>query len=357
MITVLYDHEIFSCFNRGGVSRNFRELAKHMKSCGVSAVAFGGWHISDASREIPHFIGVRTPALPRTRRAKMFINGLVQRAVVTRLRPHVIHKTLYARDEYPSGIPIVITVHDMAHERGLATNKQYAENKAYWIRRAAHNITPSESTRRELLCMADVDPAKITTVHHGADALPMPVGGAAAWHRPYFLYVGDRHAYKDFPILAKALAATRASRDFSLICCGGVKFSRQETDMIAVLGLGDSVHRIEADDARLSQLYQQARCLVYPSRYEGFGLPVVEAMRLACPVIAADTPVSREVSMGEALFFEAGSVESLRDVIKVMAYDDAKREEIRIRGAKAVAGLTWAAAAEHTALIYRSIMS
>jgi glycosyltransferase involved in cell wall biosynthesis len=351
MIKVLYDHEIFTDYNRGGVSRYFRELAKRMPKWGVSVVAFGGLHISDACKEIPHFIGIRIPPFPRTRRARMFVSGLVQHAAVACVRPQVIHKTYYARDVYPRGVPVIITVHDMAHERGYNHNDSTVQKKAYWIERAATIITPSEFTRMELINMTNVDPAKIICIPHGADALPA-VQSEPALSVPYFLYVGYRHAYKDFPVLLRAFAKGRVARDYRLVCCGGGRFSAKEDALIASLKLTNRIDRFDPDDTHLSILYQQARCLVYSSRYEGFGLPMVEAMRLGCPVIAADTPVSKEVTSNAAIFFAPGDDENLQEALDVMGYDDARRSDLSTQGRRAVKQMTWDLSAKRHARVY-----
>jgi len=350
-IKVLYDHDVFSGFNRGGVSRYFRELGKNLPRCGISTIAFGGLHSSDACDEMPHFIGIRIPPFQWTWRARALIDSVLQQQAISWIRPQVIHKTLYGRHEYPTGIPIIITVHDMAHERGYIRNDSTVEAKAYWIKRATHIITPSEFTRSELIGITGVDPGKVTCIAHGADALSA-VQLIPTCAEPYLIYVGDRHAYKDFRVLINALSEGSIAHDYRLLCCGGGRFTPDEIALIESAKLTERIDRIDPDDSYLSALYQQARCLVYPSRYEGFGLPIVEAMKLGCPVVAADTPVSREVTRNAAIFFTPGDGESLREALMSVAYDDQMRSAVSSQGRITTETLTWSESARCHARIY-----
>jgi glycosyltransferase involved in cell wall biosynthesis len=350
---VFYDHEIFSGYNRCGVSRYFRELSKRLEGYGTPVTAFGGWHISDANSEMPRFIGVRTRAIRLTSRVRFGVNRILERGVLARLGPDVIHKTMYCHGWYPANVPVVITIHDMAHERGyIGDSGGHAEKKAYWAKRATHIITPSHTTRNDLLDILHVPPDKVSVIHHGADHLPIMPAHEASVERPYFLYVGGRHAYKDFPVLVSALVGTRAARDYSLICCGGTEFTGEEVRLMAAAGLLEIVQRCEPDDRLLSHLYSGATCLVYPSRCEGYGLPIAEAMRLQCPVIAADTPISREVTGSRALLFEPGNAESLRHAIETIAYDNDMRSVLGRSGSDFARERTWDLAARNTAQVY-----
>jgi glycosyltransferase involved in cell wall biosynthesis len=165
---------------------------------------------------------------------------------------------------------------------------------------------------------------------------------------PSLLYVGERFAYKNFKVLA---AAWRQSdwlrREFKLVCFGGPPPSAEEAS------LPGRVEFQRGDDLALATAYRQASVLIYPSLYEGFGLPLLEAFNLDCPVVTSGCGSIREVAGEAAQYFEAASPDSLVEALRRVLGDVAWRETLTNRGRDRAATFSWKRCAEATAEAYR----
>jgi glycosyltransferase involved in cell wall biosynthesis len=211
----------------------------------------------------------------------------------------------------------------------------------------------SESTRRDLQSVygsLDV-PIVVTPLGVGNRFSPRGPRSGNLPH-PFALFVGDRTAYKDFFVLLEAFA-TAQTRFHALVAVGGGPFAADEEAALINLGIRDRVLRIDASDSELERIYRSASVFVFPSRYEGFGLPTLEAMASGCPVILADSSSHPEVGGQAALYFPPGDVGALRDALERCSDDHRLRERLRSEGLAQAARLSWRATAEATASAYR----
>ena len=171
------------------------------------------------------------------------------------------------------------------------------------------------------------------------------------------LYVGDRKRYKNFQLLIKAFAASEIlKKNFKIFCCGSEKFDQSEIDYFQKLGIFKKVKFFYAQDNVLVNLYLNARSLIFPSKYEGFGLPLIEAMSLACPVLASKTKINQEILDNSAIYFKNDSFEDLRDVMEKNLFDDYKLESIKVLGLKRSKKFTWENCASQTIDLYKKIL-
>jgi glycosyltransferase involved in cell wall biosynthesis len=199
---------------------------------------------------------------------------------------------------------VVVTVHDMAHERCPEilrrppwSTADPAVHKAALCARADLVVCVSESTRKDLVELAGVPVARTRVVHHGsrswAGVDPVPVSGGG---EPFLLWVGERHSYKNFDRTLAAWAGLPEAGGTALLCVGGPPFGRAEHLRFAELGVADRVRRVAATDGQLRWAYEHAEALLYTSTCEGFGLPLVEAMALGCEVVTSSVSAMPEVA-------------------------------------------------------------
>ncbi|VVB86393.1 D-inositol-3-phosphate glycosyltransferase [uncultured archaeon] len=174
-----------------------------------------------------------------------------------------------------------------------------ADRLAYLARRAAKIVCVSESTQRDLLKLCPVNKNKIKVIYSGNMIDCAPVMPKKQLPENYILFVGERSGRKNFRFFARAVAPIlKSHKSVQLVCTG--RFNKWERDLLNSLEISEQCLDLNANDGELLYLYQHALCVAYPTLYEGFGLPVLEAMVNGCPVVTADSGSIREVG-GDAV--------------------------------------------------------
>jgi glycosyltransferase involved in cell wall biosynthesis len=251
----------------------------------------------------------------------------------------------------------VITVHDMIHERfasSMSPRDDSAARKAAACAAADLVLCVSHVTAHDLQERLGVDAAKIAVVHHGIAAVtpvdrPRPFGD-----RPYVVYLGDRTSpYKNWTALLDALRT--GPPELALLCIGPPPPAADDR-AVAERGLGDRVRFEGGTDAEVAGRLAGAAGLAYPSLYEGFGLPPLEALAQGCPVLASDAGAIPEV-VGELALLVEPTVDGLRAGLEELVAGGAAIERQRREGPAFAARFTWAAAAAGTIEAYRRILS
>lgn len=246
----------------------------------------------------------------------------------------------------------VVTVYDFTYERYFKPHQKLVHGwqKYRAIRKADAVICISESTRRDLFhTLPDVPRSKVHVVHLGVNDAFKP-GEATAPAQPFFLYVGARSGYKNFmPVLAAL-----QGRSELLVCVGGGEFTVTEQAAISNYAPGRVSHHAWVDDAALAQLYRQALALVFPSLYEGFGIPVAEAMACGCPVIAANLSSIPEVAGKAGLLLDEVNAFTLRGAFE-QVLQPGQRAERTQAGLEQARQFSWSACVEKTQTIYNSL--
>jgi glycosyltransferase involved in cell wall biosynthesis len=143
---------------------------------------------------------------------------------------------------------------------------------------------------------------------------------------------------------------------FTVVCFGGGRFNDVENETLLRLGIIEKVKYLDGSDHQLKELYEKSACLVYPSLYEGFGLPVVEAMASGCPVFASDIPVLHESAGVAAKYFDPQDINSLIQALETNLFDTDKLQKMRRLGFDHAKKFTWVETAKQTYLAYKSIL-
>jgi glycosyltransferase involved in cell wall biosynthesis len=285
-------------------------------------------------------------------------------------KPDIMHNTYYIPTKPPKGAGGIVTIYDMIHERYpkyFAASPLISRLKAASVAAADHVICISESTRRDVLSTYDISEKRVSVTHLGFDPLAslLTDESSADFKRralgedsPYLLYVGSRVTYKNFLGLLDAYAASsRIRHNFFLLCFGGGDFTDSERTAITNAGLANRVRFIGGSDAVLAACYAHASLFVCPSIYEGFGIPVLEAMSLDCPVACSDSSSMPEVVGDAARLFDPLDCDSIRDAIESVLDSPSTATDLRERGRLRRQVFSWRSCAENTVDIYRQFLN
>jgi len=362
---ILFSYDIFTAQAAGGISRCMIELMRALASTTVDWQLWAGRHGNELLPAALDDPGIATRILttgPRTagsRLAGSLRNEPGFARAVRNLHPSVVHRTFYPMiDLLPrTGIVRVETLHDMWDERAASAGSRRSRLKSVIKHRALGRadviICDTESTRREMIDIWPALEGRSTVIHLGVRRLSAsPETGTR--DRPFFLFVGRRGSYKNFTVAVEALRAP-ALRDHDLVCFGGGPFDRDELALISAAGLGGRVLQMGGSDDRLAGLYEAATALLYPSSYEGFGLPLLEAMIHDCPVIAAPLTSLPEVGGDAALYADPDDPHAWGDIMATLAGDRVQADALRRLGRERAAQFSWAETARKHAVLYADI--
>ena len=348
MRTALYTGDIFRLQDRGGISRYFAEVIPRLKR---PAEVVAGLHQSEELAALgPRArYALRLPAFPGSARLAAPWNTLLDRAVLGGRRGVILHPTYY-RDPrgLPRSEPLVLTVYDMTHERFPAIarrrwwgSRDPAVHKAALCARADRILCISQATRRDVVELLGVPREKTRVVLlAGRDWALVPSVAVAGLDRPFLLWIGERHSYKNFLRTLEAWAACREAAGTLLLCIGGGRFRTDEVARLAAIGVAGRVRQTNCPDSQLRWAYEHAAGLLYTSLWEGFGLPVLEAFGLGCPVVASNLSALPEVGGEEAIYVEPESTESIRGGIRRCLAEGRTAPRVAARQAQA-ARFSW----------------
>ncbi len=224
--------------------------------------------------------------------------------------------------------------------------------------RADAIICVSEASRKDLLEYYDVELAKTHVIYHGLTDLPRSQFAAEKLRsvegRDYLLYIGSRAPYKNFPALLKAFRAADLQEELDLLVLGGGPLTSSEAAMVEKLELSNCLLTIPSvSDDLLAEAYVRARLFVYPSLWEGFGFPPLEAMSLGCPVVACRISSVPEICKDAPFYFDPDDCESLEHVLASAVSNNEARKQAIARGRKVAAQYTWTKCVQETLKLYR----
>jgi glycosyltransferase involved in cell wall biosynthesis len=364
-VRILFDHQVFSLQNAGGASRYHYELMRYLAGVpGVEADLFLGVHgCVFPFEELPQE-RIRVTRLGGSLRpgvARYIVNEFFGNVRSVRNRVDIYHPTLYRRMPLVRARRIVATHHDCVHERfpSLFRNvKQILRAKRRLYAKADAIICVSESSRKDLLEFYDVDAAKTRVIYHGLHRLPAPATHPARLHPPlpteYLLFVGSRAPYKNFDHLLRAFRATGLHKSMQLLVVGGGSLTGTERELAEELEVASRlvVFPRPADEL-LAEAYAAATLLVYPSRYEGFGFPPLEAMAAGCPTLVSHTSSLPEICRDAPFYFDPKDQGSLEAMLLEATNDDKARRRARERGTQVAAQYNWQKCGEQTLAVYR----
>ncbi len=249
--------------------------------------------------------------------------------------------------------PIVVTVYDLIPEI-INHSKRVAACRNKLLNDAAHIISISEKTKMDVIRLYGVPEEKISVIHlgylkqDGYASVDPPISS------PYILFVGRREEYKNFQFFVEAIAPLLKTTDLTLFCTGG-SFTVDEKAFFERLGVAEKVQQRFIEDEQMPSLFRNALTFVFPSIYEGFGIPILDAFSAGCPVILSNCSCFPEVGGDAALYFDESDDETLRTHIANLMKDKTLRETLIEKGLKRAEFFTWAKCADMTAEVYRKV--
>lgn len=363
------DPEIFFLLVHGGIPAYFTHLVEEYTrdpSLGVSVVGLPRLAKSEPLIAAGLAASAPHPWLNRT----IILSALDAPRANSRARSaDLVHATYYSRRSLRrrSGQPVATTVHDMTPELfpGHFADGNPHRNKLAHVQEADLILCVSETTRQDL---AEMCPNTRGLIVHTplATGWPFDAPTEALSHAeapvigyPYALFVGSRLPYKAFDVLVQALGYVRSrGDDLGLVVVGGGPLTLTERALLDAAGIPPNrFTRLAPSDEQLALLYRSAEVFSYPSDYEGFGLPLLDALASGCVTITSDAPALVEVGGGAALVHPRRSWEALADTIREVIAEPASTTQRRRESGRAHASqFTWARTAQLTAEGYHSVL-
>lgn len=373
---VLFDHQIYSYQTFGGVSRYFFELMNQFQTFGDAEFELAlrysdNVYLENLAGMQPQHMPV---ALKHGSKSRFLATYLLNRRLAVRSLKagefDVFHPTFF--DSYflsrLGAKPFVLTLMDMTpelfpelfqrnsiYDRVVTSRWIAAKRVLAW--RASRIIAISHNTKQDAVRLYGIDPNRIEVIYLASSMLPPSARTTRSLtpERPYVLFVGSRFGYKNFDFFARAMRPLLARNgELRVICAGGAKFTDKESRTLGTIGQLDRFTQIDVDDERLASLYAGARAFVFPSRYEGFGIPIMEAFACGCPCVLSNASCFPEIAGDGAALFDLDDEPSLTAAIERVLNDDAYRSELVARGRERAGFFTWRKTALQTLAAYRS---
>lgn len=360
---VALDEQIFAIQRHGGISRLFYEQALQFLEDSdhkvdleaLQAPVVNEYLLEDAA--VKSALAVRQAPGPYQALATYLSRSRRKQPV------DVCHTTFYlprGLSDYPAARHVV-TVYDMIPELLPHTRRRldFLTLKRRYITRADHVVCISESTRNDLFKLYPDLHVATTIAYPGVSSRFQPdVPKLDSAPRRYILHVGKRTSYKDGVTLVQAFASVAGSHpDVTLWLVGGGPLSREEEALITERGIPGRVFQQDLGDASMPAAYANAVVTVLPSRYEGFGLPAVEALACGSPLILARTSSLPEVGGDAAAYFSPGDMQELAHELNAVLEDSTAQAEMRSRGFERARKFTWKSFAQSNAAAYESTLA
>ncbi len=396
MPKILFDHQCFTYQDFGGVSRLFAELISNLKKQNeiepVLSVKFSNniylkellpfiqpdkmqtnanWLYNGAFPLKGRLFKLASMINLTTSRNKYEI--LNQQETLKLIREgnfDFFHPTYY--DDYfleeleKQNKKFIITIYDMIHERFASHFKKIdvvMKNKKNLCEKATKIYAISENTKKDICELYNIPEEKIQVIH-----LSHSLGGVSnssesnrlsfLKDKKYILYVGNRSGYKNFNKFIVSLSDwLNTNPEIKVVCAGSESFSVPEFYLLHKLKIKNQVLHISIkNDSDLNSLYTNALSFIYPSLYEGFGIPILEAFYSGCPVICSDASSFPEVAEDAAFYFDPNKEISILNAVKEVTSNESLRLALSEKGFQIVKKYSWEKNAEEYTRMIKSIL-
>lgn len=365
-MTIRYDYQIFCKQQFGGISRYYYELIKGLEASAETTIQLD--LLFADNRYFQTLRGNNSAWSKLHFKGKKDFTYLFAKFYDACQLKHktfdIFHPTYYNRSslERTKGKPMVVTIHDLIDEKFFIENDglhDRLEARKAHIEKAAKIIAVSESTKKDLIDFYHVAPEKIQVIYHGNSftrSLPR-FSLEAKLPSPYLFYLGRRDGYKNFiPFIKAVKSCLLNDHSLSMVCAGGGDFTKEELTVFDELGISKQVKLVPIlSDMELASFYNNAELFIYPSLYEGFGLPIIEAFQCGCPVITSNCSSMIEIGANAATYFDPKDEISILQTVQQMLYNKPDQQKMVDMGYSRAQDFNWPSTVNKTLQLYHSI--
>ena len=367
---VVVDGIIYNLQSTGGISRVFNEILPRMCSM-EDSLNFTLFTNGSPIQSLPEHERITTCTIPRVERYLRprslwkpiipSVNHFLRGLCIGKSDNKIWHSTYYTKQKNFNGLEVV-TVHDMIHERYPSyfqgsKNEQFRQRKKKCIEESDAIICVSQATCDDVKQFYNIPSDKLHVIHLACSDVFKKLqndkkDSKTPINKPFFLYVGTRRLYKNFKLFIESYSLWQKGKDVDLVLVGPV-LSEEEKVLFSKLGVDKQVHCVgNVDDDDLCSFYNRAIALVYPSLYEGFGIPLLEAMACGCPVIASKIPTSLEIAGNCPFYFDPKEKEDLMNAFNQVLSTDAVASKVA-QGLRQAKSFSWTKTAKETLNVYK----
>lgn len=360
-IEIAYDYQIFIRQHMGGISRVFYEVNSRIEGRPDILLKYPVKHSQNYYfRDRIHSSELSSKSRMMNYGVRLYNKVLFILFLIANRNCDIVHATYYSSYFYYFLSPktkYVLTVHDCTQElysKNSVGNARMCYLKKKAIYRANAIIVPSENTKKDIIKLYHIDETKIHVINWGMDQVLIDMKKIdIKLPGKYILYVGARNDYKNFKnFILAAEGICRDYKEIRIVCLGGGVFSKTEEKEMKQLGVYDYFLQVSANDDELMYAYKNAICFVYPSYYEGFGIPIIEAYENECPVALSNASCFPEVAGDAALYFDPHDAIDMKETIIKLIKDENLRKCLVKKGKERLKQFSWNTTAEAVAKLY-----
>jgi len=365
---ILYDYQIFTNQIYGGISRYFFELMKNFENDNRIkydlSLRYSNNYYLNKYNDLKYKPFFKNLAFRGKYKLLNILNKKVSKKYISKGDYDIFHPTYF--DPYflnfLNNKPFVLTICDMINEvypKLFLSNNKTAERKKLLAQKATKIIAISENTKKDIIKFLNIKEDKIEVIYL-ANSLNLDryyPSKNITFSKKYILFIGDRQVYKNFNLFVEAVSILfLEDTELNLICMGGGKFKKIEIKKFNNLNIMDKVFQYSVSDNDLAYLYNKALAFIYPSLYEGFGIPILESFACRCPVIASKIGSFLEIAGDAAVYFDPLKKSSMLNSIKKVIYNNDIRNQLIKKGIQRTKKFTWAKTVEKTKSLYEGIL-
>ncbi len=381
---VLFDSQAFDMQSHGGVSRYIAEITQHFPSevtpmIGVletDNVYLKQMGYPSCGNLYENFISKQYFPMKRMLYKAYYnikyghpglwdhtpkINQLYSEHLIKQMEYDIFHATYF--DGYflkaLEQRPFILTVHDMISElypNYYEPTHSLVTGKKLLVPKAAHIIAVSQKTKEDLMRIMHVPEDKITVIYHGVDDTPYTPSAESLFDFEYILFVGERHFYKNFSLFVRDVIPVLKRHQELKVVCTGKPFNSDEQLLMKSHSVEDRfVQYFVKTNQEFMDLYHHAFAFVYPSAYEGFGMPILEAYKAGCPVMLNCASCFPEIAGDAAVYFTVEeNFSDFEEQFETLYHlDSNERTHLIAKQQERLKRYSWQQSAEKHAAVYR----
>lgn len=345
---VFYDNKIFILQKIGGISRYFYELYRRNEKAFLPLIYSDNLYLKKNTR------------LKLIKKYLKKINKLYIKYFLKKGRYDIFHPTYYD-DYFLKNLkkPYVITVYDMIHE--LYSNVYFSQDditiklKKKLCNGANGIITISENTKKDIIRIFNIPAEKIKVIYLGSNLIKVEKENIILPNR-YILFTGGRWGYKNFDLFIEVVSNFLIEDKELYLVCTGNKFNNEEKEKLKKLRIENKVINILAQEDEIYTIYHKAECFIFPSLYEGFGIPILEAFESETPLVLSNTSCFPEIAGEAGEYFDPLDKNSMEKAIKNVLYNKERQKELIEKGKERLKKFSWEKTYKETMKFYEEII-